>query len=97
MLRDSPFYYRVPTHWGVSDSHSNDIMNFIEKYYEKLQRFKSDKIITRLLLEVGKRLSTITMFMENIPIRTEIVKDVDGTRQTFHNIFDKIQLIITPL
>jgi hypothetical protein len=89
LLRDSPFYYKVPTHWGVSDHHANDIMKFIEKYYEKLQRFKSDKIITRLLLEIGKRLSTINMFMENIPIQTEIVKEVDGSRQTFHNVFDK--------
>ena len=89
LLRDVPFYYKVPKHWGVSDNHEKDIMKFIEKYYEKLQRFKSDKIITRLLLEVGKRLSTITMFMENIPIKTEIVKEVDGSRQTFHNVFDK--------
>lgn len=89
LLRDSPFYYKVPKHWGVSENHASDIKKFVEKYYEKLQRFKSDKIIMNLLTEVGKRLSTITMFMENIPVQTEIIKNMDGTRQTFHGIFDK--------
>ena len=40
-------------------------------------------------MEVGRRLSTITMFMENIPFQTEIVKDIEETTQTFHCMFDK--------
>ena len=89
LLHQNPFYYKVPVHWGVSESHMNDISNFIEKYYAKLHKFKSDKIITRLLLEVGRRLSTITMFMENIPLQTEFVKDIDEISQSFHCMFDK--------
>jgi hypothetical protein len=40
-------------------------------------------------MDVGKRLSTLTMFMENIPFQTELVKEVDETRQSFHCMFDK--------
>ena len=40
-------------------------------------------------MEVGRRLSTITMFMENIPFQTEIVKDIEETTQSFHCMFDK--------
>ena len=89
LLHENPFYYKVPAHWGISDNHATDVSNFIEKYYEKLHAFKSDKILMRLLMDVGKRLSTLTMFMENIPFQTELVKEVDETRQSFHCMFDK--------
>ena len=89
LLHENPFYYKVPRHWEVSENHVGDVYKFIEKYYAKLHKFKSDKIITRLLMEVGRRLSTITMFMENIPFQTEIVKDIEETTQSFHCMFDK--------
>ena len=89
LLHENPFYYKVPRHWELSENHAGDVYKFIEKYYTKLHKFKSDKIITRLLMEVGRRLSTITMFMENIPFQTEIVKDIEETTQSFHCMFDK--------
>lgn len=89
LLNESPFYYKVPEHWEIGEGHTYDVKVFIRKYYEKLLRFKTDNIISRLLLEVSRRLSTITIFMENLPINTEIVKDVEDTKQTFHSIFDK--------
>ena len=89
LLHENPFYYKVPRHWELSENHAGDVYKFIEKYYAKLHKFKSDKIITRLLMEVGRRLSTITMFMENIPFQTEIVKDIEETTQSFHCMFDK--------
>lgn len=89
LLHENPFYYKVPRHWGISKTHASDVFNFIDKYYAKLNKFKSDKIITSLLIEVETRLSTIAMFMNNIPIQSEIVKDIEGTTQSFHCIFDK--------
>ena len=89
LLHENPFYYIVPKHWGISNNHKTDVSKFIEKYYEKLHAFKSDKVLMRLLMDVGKRLSTLTMFMENIPFQTELVKEVDETRQSFHCMFDK--------
>jgi hypothetical protein len=89
LLHDDSFYDTVPPHWGISSVHKEDVSVFINQYYNTLQVFKHDKIISRLLLEIGNRLSTITMFMDNIPIHTEIVKDIDENRQTFHSIFDK--------
>ena len=93
LLHENPFYYNVPRHWGISENHRNDVDKFIEKYYAKLHKFKSDKIISRLLMEVGRRLSTIAMFMDNIPIQAEIIKDIDETTQTFHCMFDKQTII----
>ena len=89
LLSTKPFYYKVPKHWGISEQHAIDVSNFISNYYEKLHQFKSDKIITRLLLDIGKQLSTITMFMDHIPVQTDIVKEIEETSQSFHCIFDK--------
>lgn len=89
LLSDNPFYYKVPKHWGISQQHGGDVYNFIVKYYDTLQKFKSDKIISKFLLDIGQQLSTITMFMDHIPVQTEITKDIDDTTQSFHCIFDK--------
>jgi len=43
----------------------------------------------RLLLEIDTKLLDINLFIENIPIQTEIVKIVDGEIVKFHSLFDK--------
>jgi hypothetical protein len=94
LLNDVGFYKNVPDHWGFSDKHNEIIAKFINQYYEKIEKFKEDKILYRLLQEVGNRLSNLNTFMHNIPVFTDMVKDmggeVEGERiRTFHCLFDK--------
>ena len=89
LLSDAPFHYNVPPHWGISKKHKSDIKNFIEKYYENLQKFKSDTVLKRLLTELNLRISGIMQFINHFPIQTGIVKNAEDTRIVFHNLFDK--------
>ena len=89
LLSDAPFHYNVPPHWGISKKHKSDIKNFIEKYYENLQKFKSDTVLKRLLTELNLRISGIMQFINHFPIQTGIVKNAQDTRIVFHNLFDK--------
>ena len=94
LLNDVGFYKKVHAHWGFSDRHNAVLSQFITKYYEKLETFKNDRTIYRLLMEVGKRLGSLNLFLQNLPVHTEIVKDfgdnVEGERiRRFYQLMDK--------
>jgi len=94
LLNDIGFYKATHKHWGFSDKHYSIISQFITKYYEKLERFKGDRTISRLIVEAGNRLNGLNMFLQNLPIYTEIVKDfgedVEGERiRHFYRLLDK--------
>jgi len=94
LLNDVGFYKQVHNHWGFSTNHNNILSQFISKYYEKLEQFKEDRIINRLLQDITVRLKNLNMFLKNIPITTEIVKDfgetVEGeTIRNFYLLLDK--------
>jgi len=98
LMNDSGFYKKVHKHWGLSEKHRIDVVKFIDKYYEKIEKFKQDAVLTRVLKEVETKLLDIIVFIENIPIYTPIVKnmgsedDKDTNKkniQEFYSIFDK--------
>jgi hypothetical protein len=94
LLNDVGFYKKIHSHWGFSDRHNSVLSQFINKYYEKLETFKEDRIIYRLLMEVGQRLTSLNTFLQNLPIHTEMVKDfgnnVEGEQiRSFYYILDK--------
>ena len=87
------FYKKVPRHWGLSEEHKKDIEKFLQKYYGEIERFSGDKSIKQLLMTVNVRLVDLNLFLQNIPMQTEIVKEVlvDDKQEmvTFHSLFDK--------
>jgi hypothetical protein len=94
LINDVGFYKKVHNHWGFSERHNAILSQFITKYYEKLESFKEDRIIYRLLMEVGTRLGSLNIFLQNIPVHTDIVKDfgenVEGERiRNFYYLLDK--------
>jgi chaperonin cofactor prefoldin len=89
LLNNAGFYKKVPKHWGLSQFHVSDVTNIITSYYQKIEKFKEDKVLLRLLMEIDTKLMDITMFIENIPIQTEIIKLIDGEMVKFHSLFDK--------
>ena len=103
LVNNADFFKNVPKHWGLSPKHQTNIANFIEKYYAKIEKFKGDAVLLRLLNEVSDRLVLLNLFAQNIPIHTEVVKEIIDTddglskTKTFHSIFDKLttyQLLI---
>jgi hypothetical protein len=94
LLNDVGFYKNIPKHWGFSDKHNGILLKNISKYYEKIETFKEDRVLYRLLMEISQRLSGLNMFLQNIPVSTEIVKDfgddVEGERiRRFYHLLDK--------
>jgi hypothetical protein len=76
LLNDMGFYKKIPKHWGFSDKHNSVLLQVINKYYDKLEEFKEDKVLYRLLQEVGRNLENLNKFLQNLPVYTEMVKDV---------------------
>jgi hypothetical protein len=94
LLNDVGFYKKVPKHWGFSDKHQGIISKFIEQYYEKIEKFKGDLVLMRLLQEIDIRLTDLPIFLQNLPFFTEIVKDMGDDVETdrirsFYCLFDK--------
>ena len=89
LLNNAGFYKKVPKHWGLSQFHTTDVTNIITSYYQKIEKFKEDKVLLRLLTEIDTKLLDINLFLENIPIQTEIIKIVDGEIVKFHSLLDK--------
>jgi hypothetical protein len=79
--------YAVPPHWGFNkkDDTTRKIETFIKKYYESIEKFKNDNVISRLLLEISTRLVNLNLFTQNIPVITPIRKD----GRTYNALFDK--------
>jgi hypothetical protein len=94
LLNDMGFYKKIPKHWGFSDKHNSVLLQTISKYYEKLEEFKEDRTIYRLLQEVTRNLTSLNIFLQNIPVHTDMVKDVgegvEGERiRQFYHLMDK--------
>jgi hypothetical protein len=94
LLNDIGFYRATPIHWGFSERHYAIIHDFINKYYQKLEEFKQDKVLYLLLQDIAPRLTTLNLFLQNLPIHTDIVKDfgdnVEGEPiRHFYHFMDK--------
>jgi hypothetical protein len=87
IILNSAEHYTVPPHWGYDkkDDTVKKIELFLKKYYESIEKFKADKIITRLLMEVSSRLVNLNLFTQTIPVITPIKKE----GHTYRALFDK--------
>ena len=84
------------SHWAFASSHNGDISNMLSTYYQQLDKFKGDKIITELLEEVQLQLVDLILFLQNIPAFTPIHKDATKTpsgdpvpARTYNLLFSK--------
>tara|TARA_B110000967_G_scaffold210092_1_gene270538 strand:- start:10977 stop:17027 length:6051 start_codon:yes stop_codon:yes gene_type:complete len=98
LQKETIFEMSVPKHWDLSDKHANDLIEFNEKYFNNLKQFNGDQTIMQLLQQINLKLKDIYYFASNIPIYTEITKDIktDGNKEphTFHCLFDKSSLYL---
>lgn len=99
LLNNADFYKQIPSHWGLSPNHVKDIMSFMDKYYDKLATFRQDGVIIELVNEVKNSLADIMLFIQNIPVYSDIVKDIvdpDGVAKQlrFHSIMNRETLYL---
>lgn len=85
---------KVPKHWGLSSFHEGDIVKFITKYYQRLEKFKGDRVLGQLLDTVSDRFLDVWLFVQHIPMRPDVVKVVaEGEKpRRFHALFDNYTL-----
>jgi hypothetical protein len=94
LINNSKFFNKVPTHWDLSKDHVMDVNNFINKYYENLDSFRNDEPLIELLQEVDNMLTDINLFVKNIPVQTDIKREIineNGEKQiiSFYSLFNK--------
>lgn len=87
ILLNGAEFNTVPKHWGFDkrDPTYKKIQMFIEKHYTDISKFKSDKIMNRLLQEAMSNLVNLNLFSQNIPVITPIQK----SGRIFSSLFDK--------
>jgi hypothetical protein len=87
------FYSKVHKHWGLSKQHETILSNVFKKYFSGVEAFKMDPLLKYLLLEISSNISDIHLFLQHLPIQTDIIKVVekDGKQENraFHGLFDK--------
>jgi len=80
----------VPSHWGLSKIHAGDIKKSINKYYEQIEPFKGDVVLSDILNEIITSLTDLNLFVQSIPIKSDIVKrDENGEDIRYFSLFDK--------
>ena len=89
LLTKSSFCKTVPAHWGIHKIHAADLQKSIDNYYDRLEAFKADTVLLKLLTEVSSRLSSLDAFIQHIPVHTEIFKNIDESVYSFHSLLDK--------
>ena len=75
----------VHKHWGLSNFHKQDIENMLDKYLEGINKYKKDKSLSRLLVEVQRKTVDLHLLLQNIPIETPIHRG----GSTYFELFDK--------
>jgi len=86
-------YRTIPSHWGLGEKDKLFIMDKVNDSFAVLNKFKEDRMISRVLQEIRLRNVDLYLFLSNLPVHTPIVKD--GV--TYYSIFDKqaiLQIIL---
>ena len=99
ILNDADLKRNVPVHWNLSTAHVSDISRFVDKYYDKLEKFKEDSSLVKLLRDIDIKLVDLSLFTSSIPIKTEVIKEIMDEEKnmklkTFHSLFDKQTLYL---
>jgi len=99
LLNNKDFFDYVPKHWDLDKFHIKDIQNIIAKFYNNIEKFKDDKSLINILQDVEISLTDMRLFLDNIPVQTDIRKqiiDENGNNKiiSFHSLFGKETLYL---
>jgi hypothetical protein len=90
ILNKSDIFKHVPKHWNLSQFHNGDIKNIMNKYYDNIEQYKGDIVLTRLLDELVIQLTDLNIFVQNIPVQADVVKHRGKDNEArYFALFDK--------
>tara|TARA_Y100000992_G_C21274369_1_gene499025 strand:+ start:4130 stop:10279 length:6150 start_codon:yes stop_codon:yes gene_type:complete len=95
LSNNADFNKVVCKHWGFSEKHEDDIELFLTKFYKPIEKFKGDKVIINLLNSVKLKIIDMNVFIQSIPLYTEIQKtmtnqDDEEVKVSFHSLFNQV-------
>lgn len=90
MILNNQQYEVAHKNWELSGFHQSDINNIIHKYLERLNKYKQDSSLSRLLTQVKRNTVDIVLFLKNIPCETPIHKN----DAYYFELFDKKTLYL---
>jgi hypothetical protein len=59
--------FKMPSYFGLSQFHSNDIKNIVDKFYTSLRKYYDDPVITDMLSEVMNNGTNLLLLIQEIP------------------------------
>ncbi len=59
--------FKMPSYFGLSQFHSNDIKNIVDKFYTSLRKYYDDPVITNILTEVMNNGRNLLLLIQEIP------------------------------
>jgi len=84
------FYNKVHAHWDLSDRHEEILLAHFKKDDARIQAFRDDSVLQMLLADISPRIAEIHLFLENMPVQTELSKRMEDDKMgSFHGVFDK--------
>jgi len=76
---------KVPTYWGLSGFHANDVKSAIGDYYKDLRQFYKNPLLMKILKEVNEKGKSLLLLSKETPYFT----DIRGIDKVTHALFDK--------
>lgn len=96
VIINSNYFKNIPTYkWGLSNSHIDNITSFVEKQYEKLNKFinvNDENIVFKQYLQKVELWSNdISLLVRSIPTETSKLKfnETTGKSSLFYSLFKK--------
>ena len=62
--------FRMPKYFGLSQYHSNDIKNIVDKFYKSLRKFYGDNVLTNILDDIKSQGINLTLLINELPNQT---------------------------
>jgi hypothetical protein len=94
LTNNGNFFRAIPYHWAIAHRHYLDIYKFLEKYYTKIEAFKHDNVLHRVFSKITDSIADVNLFLDNIPIFTDIEKKVNGKPTTFFHFLDRTTILL---
>jgi len=76
---------QIPSYWGLSKNHTNDIRSIINEYYKSLRPFYGDKVLSKILTTIPNTTKNLLQLVLSTPYMSDIYYKGSKT----YSVFDK--------
>jgi hypothetical protein len=85
IIHNNNVAYSNKRHWQLCYEHNTILSNMIDEYYRFLTKYMKNKSITTLLENIYSKLSSVLLFVKQLPMFMPIIKD--GIE--YHSLYSK--------